>query len=647
MGGGNAWADKTVTIPISQCYTISGTNSTFDDPSLMWLHSASGNYGEAQLEFVLDEDFNSTNIVSATLKLYCISKSNRTDAINVSSATGLNSNLSRKNCGTALYSSDDGKSKIFHYGSGNTRSYGFDGGVVIASNTLSSYTADATTNINVTDYFKTLTTKQSGDKVYLGLAAGDAKPADLKLAGYGHENASYLEIVYSEKENANYTVKYQDALGNDLKAADATHSGEVGSVPAVLEKDKDAIYIDGKKYVYSSDNASSVTIANDNSSTVIVVFAEVAKYSYTIVAEDADQNELQIIGGGSTFADENATMYIPLRILDGTTLRGISGENSWKSYTINSNNQVEKIAYSDITVNNVVAFVEGEKVAGAAECTPTGNLQLASCGHMGRGQNLLIGNVNPGKYTVTFHYVNTNGGDHPVTIKAGEVEVETINAAKSSRADYTTAEFTVTEATDITFSVGGSSTSGVDYAYIVKTGDVYTKTAGSTGFFTFSADCNVTVPAGATVYTSTLNGEVLTAEECDATVIPANTGVIIKGEAGQTYAFVATATAGDAITTALTAAPNGVQGNGSSIYGLLKDAMEFAVVNAEVKLNNNVAYLNTAAGARVRMVIGGEANGITNVAAAAKDGAIYNLAGQRVNANAKGIVIMNGKKFVK
>ena len=42
----------------------------------------------------------------------------------------------------------------------------------------------------------------------------------------------------------------------------------------------------------------------------------------------------------------------------------------------------------------------------------------------------------------------------------------------------------------------------------------------------------------------------------------------------------------------------------------------------------------------------GNTDGITNVKAAAADAAIYNLAGQKVGKDYKGVVIQNGKKFV-
>ena len=52
---------------------------------------------------------------------------------------------------------------------------------------------------------------------------------------------------------------------------------------------------------------------------------------------------------------------------------------------------------------------------------------------------------------------------------------------------------------------------------------------------------------------------------------------------------------------------------------------------------------------RVSMVINdGETNGITEVRAEKADSntPLYNLAGQRVNAGAKGLLIKNGKKYI-
>ena len=54
-----------------------------------------------------------------------------------------------------------------------------------------------------------------------------------------------------------------------------------------------------------------------------------------------------------------------------------------------------------------------------------------------------------------------------------------------------------------------------------------------------------------------------------------------------------------------------------------------------------------SAGAKARLLFADEATAITSVATdTAEGGAAYNLAGQRVNAGYKGIVIKNGKKYI-
>lgn len=58
------------------------------------------------------------------------------------------------------------------------------------------------------------------------------------------------------------------------------------------------------------------------------------------------------------------------------------------------------------------------------------------------------------------------------------------------------------------------------------------------------------------------------------------------------------------------------------------------------------AYLALPADAPAKFFVFNEETGINNVEANVNDNRMFNLAGQRVNANQKGIVIMNGKKFI-
>ena len=82
------------------------------------------------------------------------------------------------------------------------------------------------------------------------------------------------------------------------------------------------------------------------------------------------------------------------------------------------------------------------------------------------------------------------------------------------------------------------------------------------------------------------------------------------------------------------------------------------MVNATLPtLGAGKAYLQTNAaltanpGARLNIVFEGETTGISNVDVNANDNfdanaPMYNLAGQRVNKSYKGVVIVNGKKYM-
>ena len=103
-----------------------------------------------------------------------------------------------------------------------------------------------------------------------------------------------LTLEYVDAASAtNYTVKYVDAAGNEIKTS-STYVAESGLVPSLTESDKDAIYNEDKtvKYVYDSDDAASLKIAADGSTVVTIKFREAAKWNYTFNAVDEEGNPL-------------------------------------------------------------------------------------------------------------------------------------------------------------------------------------------------------------------------------------------------------------------------------------------------------------------------------------------------------------------
>lgn len=172
-------------------------------------------------------------------------------------------------------------------------------------------------------------------------------------------------------------------------------------------------------------------------------------------------------------------------------------------------------------------------------------------------------------------------------------------------------------------------------------------TISSAGYATLYAPVALTIPSGVTAYIATTdNADYLHLEEVEGGALPAETGVILAGEAG-TYNFEIT-TGGSADGNVLTGTavaisrPAGsfILATGSNGVGLYQDG---ATVIPGFK-----AYLTADAVSSARGFMGfsfGEATAITAIEAALNSGkAVYDLNGRRVENPATGLYIVNGKK---
>lgn len=136
-------------------------------------------------------------------------------------------------------------------------------------------------------------------------------------------------------------------------------------------------------------------------------------------------------------------------------------------------------------------------------------------------------------------------------------------------------------------------------------------------------------------------------------VVPANTAVLLKGEAKE-YILAAAGGTGNAVNTDLKPSDGNKLG-GNNIYCLANkttNGVGFYRVSSDVTIPANKAYLeiNTPTPAKYYSIgIGGNTTGIQAIQqnGVKADGIMYSLSGQKVGANYKGIVICNGKKMIK
>lgn len=183
---------------------------------------------------------------------------------------------------------------------------------------------------------------------------------------------------------------------------------------------------------------------------------------------------------------------------------------------------------------------------------------------------------------------------------------------------------------------------------VIKT-ETLTTSAG--GYATYSADYAVNYSElGLTAYTLTVDESknTVTAKEFTG-VVPAGKAVLVKGTPSKAYTLTPATTEGDA--TFATDLKTGATKADGTQYGFTSKSgtPAFAQVKSgqDIPAKKGYIVLKGASAAKYSICFDDEATGIQTIeAASAANAAMYNLAGQRVDKAYKGIVIVNGKKYL-
>lgn len=178
-----------------------------------------------------------------------------------------------------------------------------------------------------------------------------------------------------------------------------------------------------------------------------------------------------------------------------------------------------------------------------------------------------------------------------------------------------------------------------------------TLTTSAGGYATYSADYAVNYSElGLTAYTLTVDQSKKTVTAKAFTgVVPAGGAVLVKGDASKAYTLTPATTDGDA--TFATDLKTGATKADGTQYGFTSKSgtPAFAQVQKDQDIPAKKGYivLSGASAAKYSICFDDEATGIHTIeAASAANAAMYNLAGQRVDKSYKGIVIVNGKKYL-
>ena len=468
-------------------------------------------------------------------------------------------------------------------------------------------------------------------------------------------NITYEKLTVA---SANYTIKFVDENGNNIKT-NIIKSSLVGENPIITEDDKSSFYNeDGtKKYIYVSDDAASKTIAEDGSTVVTVTYREAATYKYTV---NNNINDYSV--SGTAFEGDNAKVAFSQYILkDGVLYETNKIDDNRKqfnwTFAVNEDNTVKTLNYNKTTINNVAYYSEGENIEGLTIIN-SGNSAVRSSNSASayaKDADVVFTTLPAGKYKLTSVVYKGSSSNATFSYKAGEKVIFTHTATNINSDTKTSEEFTLNESTPISLVKGGNDKQGIDFIYIQRTGDATeTVLVSKAGYATYATKYNVEVPNDKNVKVMTVtvnegNSTIKLHEIPAKTVIPANTGILVKAPAGNCD-FVVTSDKGETLANNdLKAATEDVTSDGAKFFALTKmdTKVGFAVVNNGVKIPAGKAYLEVPGKTAAKFFsLDGEATGINSVKTAKADGAYYTLEGVKTTKPVKGLYIHNGKKIV-
>ena len=461
-------------------------------------------------------------------------------------------------------------------------------------------------------------------------------------------------------------TKIKDADGNIL----ATNSGDTCT------------------YEYTPTRLGNIVFIGEatdaeNRSGVSEDFTITVKSDFTLTVTSNLGNQLASTTFTGQTADKNYRFLYPRYLLRGTDLYETEAKSTSNSvvhygedltFSLANKNIERTVDYSAVK-SNIVFYTEGENIEGARLWTndrfDSGQgqsfaLTLGSMGACGgikstsQGGNTLT-TLPAGQYQLTAIAGCTNSTS-TYYFKAGETQLGSFTPKQTtaSLTTYTTDVFTLDETKTITISstIGtDNSQNWVDLVYIQKV-DAVPVSVTAAGYATFSSPYALDFTSSTIkAYTATVSGNVVNMTRQTGTV-PAATGLFLQGTEGTAlseYIPLATAVPNAISNNALCAhlTTGEVEAGNYVLSGTSNGSqMAFRELTSDTKIPGGRAYLKipgTASRTLLYVRINDMVTGIQDPAVNTlrESSYLYNLAGQKVGNNAKGIVIGKWKKTIK
>lgn len=501
------------------------------------------------------------------------------------------------------------------------------------------------------------------NKVQFGISKGNSKKFTWTVPNY------IKSIKVSEAKQkvttANYTINYKYD-GNIISTTNS--EGIVGT-----DVNASSIVNDesGNKYFTKEVNPTFTLQASNNNFDVEVRKPYSANFSLETLVNNESVNKTN---SNLEETDDRATewSYVYSKYINKDNKYYVADDITkfGETGSFKDGDDIQKtVSYSN-EAKDVVFFKEAEE-------SVSGNNTQYSNGATGvvtaqnkRNRGIRVGVLKAGKYI--FEGAITKNNKRSLVIREyvegtnEEIQASQIFATLS----YATqsVEFSLEKETDLIINGANAydyknnkdtekTNQSEDFDYVVVKASLpatETVSVSEAGYATYATKYNVEVPndENVKVMTVTVNKDnsTITLNDIPAnTVIPANTGILVKAPAGNCD-FVVTSKEGAKLEhNSLIAATTDVTSKGDKFFALTKlgEKVGFALVANGVVIPAGKAYLEVPTSTTAKFFgLDGEATGINSVKTAKADGAYYTLEGVKTTKPVKGLYIHNGKKIV-
>ncbi|MBP3511490.1 MAG: hypothetical protein J6K19_05570 [Prevotella sp.] len=659
--GVNVWADEITATLVHTASSYCGDNANVFTSTV-----------DAENEHINNNKFNSKYAGAAYAEFSFTIPEGQTIQSATLTFTGLGESRNPRNT-DVMYVSANASLDYDALNSGNTK-------VDLSATKITSVTfpkgATATTKfeIDAADAVKAMLEATKGSIIF----KFTNNPGGGDLKGKGSDAAPSLVITTaSASQQTSYTVKFTDGTGNELKDA-VTYDILKGEQATASAADMASFFNTDytMKYIYASGNETITATENAENNVITLVFREADKFKYTVKSSLGTT-----LVTGSDW--EGQTMYInyPRYLAQDGTLYYINKNSSggWfqKTFTLTQDNQEETINYTAGS-KGVVYLAEAENIETLTVSTAANSAircSNGSCAYNAGENDVVITNLPAGKYKLYTSAWGAAGTEF--VFKAGENKIKStykcleknepvpgsdgLFTSKGYIIDYESEEITLLSETDITLGATTDGSRGIDFIYIIKTGDA-TETVSVT-----DAGLATYCPSYGLDFTNAENIEAYkaTVDAGESTVILTKVNTVAAGEG-----VLLRSIAGDAATENIPVAADAQKNDGNDFVGVETDIESLATEtdgHTNYILNNvdgvigfykaagksvaaGKAYLQvptTAANAKSLKIVFGDTTGISEINNTAKaDGAYYSISGVRVANPTKGLYIQNGKKVI-